>query len=605
MKKLLFFLLLSTVFLSSYAQTASRLLVSQSTPQGVSRPNYLWVDTGATGMYRIWSANMDSLKLKPVNISWLNDSVISIGNQRYVLLSGTYSNPSFVNTLSATKVFGLSSVALTGDYNDLTNKPNLSLLYPYSNPLGFISGASITSSFLNGVYGYTPYPDSNPNGYITQDNVYNAGPGINKVGTEPSATFTADTTMLMTVSRATDSIASIVGMVGNKQNYSDTLSWDATKNYVLTRGFLTGINSTQVISALGYTPLQPSDTTNKWYPRNSNPNGYLTTVTSGQINSALGYTPLSPSDTISLSNRINLKLNISDTTGKWKNASYSPSSSEITTGLGFTPVPNTRTLTINGTTQDLSANRTWTIPVNTYTAGYGLALNTNQFRIDSTQIMTVSRATDSITNINTKVNGKVDNSRTLTINGVAQDLSANRTWVVGNDTVSLSNRINTKLNISDTTGKWISNINLTTIGTTGAATWNSGTKTLNIPVYNSGVTINSNVSRSLSNAAGTTNQFTISTTQNATVYYSLNVAWSITALLSTSSTILLEYSTNGGSSWIIANQVSKNVNLGLVQSGNDDLNVSGEIPANALVRIRPSVATNATITYIRGQEKLY
>jgi hypothetical protein len=30
--------------------------------------------------------------------------------------------------------------------------------------------------------------------------------------------------------------------------------------------------------------------------------------------------------------------------------------------LGFTPVPNTRSITINGTTQDLSANRSWTIP---------------------------------------------------------------------------------------------------------------------------------------------------------------------------------------------------------------------------------------------------
>lgn len=150
-------------------------------------------------------------------------------------------------------------------------------------------------------------------------------------------------------------------------------------------------------------------------------------------------------------------------------------------------------------------------------------------------------------------------------------------------------------------------ISLTTTGTSGAATYNSSTGVLNIPNYavSSAPTINSNVSRSLSNAAGSTNQFTISASQNARVYYSLNVAWSITALVSTSSTILLEYSTNSGSSWIIVNQVSKNINLGLVQSGNDDLNVSGEIPANALVRIRPSVATNATITYVRGQEVLY
>lgn len=36
-------------------------------------------------------------------------------------------------------------------------------------------------------------------------------------------------------------------------------------------------------------------------------------------------------------------------------------SGQITTGLGYTPVPNTRTLTINGTSYDLSADRSWTI----------------------------------------------------------------------------------------------------------------------------------------------------------------------------------------------------------------------------------------------------
>lgn len=41
-------------------------------------------------------------------------------------------------------------------------------------------------------------------------------------------------------------------------------------------------------------------------------------------------------------------------TSLWKNKS-------ISTILGYTPVPETRTLTINGTTQDLSANRTFTI----------------------------------------------------------------------------------------------------------------------------------------------------------------------------------------------------------------------------------------------------
>jgi len=36
-------------------------------------------------------------------------------------------------------------------------------------------------------------------------------------------------------------------------------------------------------------------------------------------------------------------------------------SSDITGALGYTPVPESRTITINGNTQDLSANRSWTI----------------------------------------------------------------------------------------------------------------------------------------------------------------------------------------------------------------------------------------------------
>jgi len=36
-------------------------------------------------------------------------------------------------------------------------------------------------------------------------------------------------------------------------------------------------------------------------------------------------------------------------------------SAQVTTALGFTPVINSRTLTINGTTQDLTANRSWAV----------------------------------------------------------------------------------------------------------------------------------------------------------------------------------------------------------------------------------------------------
>lgn len=165
MKRTIFTLFLSIVFLSLYAQTASNLLNSISTPRDTSASNYLFVHkVPGFDFNRIYPAKMDSLKLKPWNLIWLTDTIYAKGDLRYAMLLGAYSNPAFVNSLSAAKVFGLSSVATTGDYNDLTNKPNLSLYYLASNPNGYISG--ITGPMINGALGYIPYNSSNPDGYI-------------------------------------------------------------------------------------------------------------------------------------------------------------------------------------------------------------------------------------------------------------------------------------------------------------------------------------------------------------------------------------------------------------------------------------------------------
>ena len=51
-------------------------------------------------------------------------------------------------------------------------------------------------------------------------------------------------------------------------------------------------------------------------------------------------------------------------------------SSMVTTALGYTPVPTTRTITINGTALDLSANRSWTISTITGNAGSATVLQT-------------------------------------------------------------------------------------------------------------------------------------------------------------------------------------------------------------------------------------
>jgi len=99
------------------------------------------------------------------------------------------------------------------------------------------------------------------------------------------------------------------------------------------------------------------------------------------------------------------------------------SSTDVNEALGYIPVTNARTLTINGTTYDLSANRSWSI-----VAGLS-SFNTR---------------TGAITLLDTDVTGAlgytpVTNARTITINGTTYDLSANRTWTV--DASSVTTRV--------------------------------------------------------------------------------------------------------------------------------------------------------------------
>lgn len=76
-------------------------------------------------------------------------------------------------------------------------------------------------------------------------------------------------------------------------------------------------------------------------------------------------------------------------------------------------VPTSRTLTINGTTFDLSADRTWNIPVgSTYTAGAGLTLTGTQFSLPVTQTG-VGNAVTSVTQTATGITvNKGDNFAT-------------------------------------------------------------------------------------------------------------------------------------------------------------------------------------------------
>jgi hypothetical protein len=88
--------------------------------------------------------------------------------------------------------------------------------------------------------------------------------------------------------------------------------------------------------------------------------GYLGFDTSGNIltSASTGVTSVSGTGTVS---GLTLTGTVTTTGSLTLGGTLSLTSGNVTSGLGYTPVTDARTLTINGTTYDLTANRSWTI----------------------------------------------------------------------------------------------------------------------------------------------------------------------------------------------------------------------------------------------------
>ena len=210
---------------------------------------------------------------------------------------------------------------------------------------------------------------------------------------------------------------------------------------------------------------------------------------------------------------------------------YKPKS--IATLLGYTPANAARNLTINGTTYDLTVDRTWTLTTSVIAEGtnlyytdtrVGTYLTANSYATQSyvgTQIANLVASAPSTldtlnelalalgndpnfaTTVATSIGTKVPQTRTLTINGTSYDLSADRSWTIASGVTSFNTRTGAIISASgDYTTAQVTEsgnlyytdararlaISLTTTGTSGAATYDNVTGVLNIPQYQGGVT---------------------------------------------------------------------------------------------------------------------
>lgn len=136
-----------------------------------------------------------------------------------------------------------------------------------------------------------------------------------------NADCTANTSVLLGYDSNDNFSSSIPHPASNSNNNNI-----ATTKWVNDKGYITGIGSSDVTSALGYTP----------YNGTTNPNGYITGITSSDVTTALGYTPVNKAGdtmsgtlTIDKSNSTLLNLKGTSTTilGVYNNVDYSTATS--------------------------------------------------------------------------------------------------------------------------------------------------------------------------------------------------------------------------------------------------------------------------------------
>lgn len=221
----------------------------------------------------------------------------------------------------------LATVATTGSYNDLADKPYIpsgvvvdQTFDPTStnaqsgvaiNGAGFLTG--ITSSDVTTALGYTPYNSSNPNGYTSN------------VGTVTSVNNVQPVNGNVTITIPT--VPTNVSAFTNDSGYitSSALTGYATQSWVGEQGYITGISSSDVTTALGYTPYN-----------SSNPNGYTSNV--GTVTSVNNVQPVNGNVTISIPDVSNFVTNSSLATTLQDyalNSDIPTATSDLTNDSGF------------------------------------------------------------------------------------------------------------------------------------------------------------------------------------------------------------------------------------------------------------------------------
>jgi len=255
-----------------------------------------------TDPYRVTSVAVSGTSTKTITLTRADASTVTTTWTDIDTDTNTYVTSAGFSggTLTLTRNdAGTVTVSLDGRY------------YLATNPSGYLTG--ITSGQVTGALGFTPYNSTNPNGYISS--------------------YTETDTLASVTGRGATFNTNITSGIGYWIKFSAASETDGNDGKIGSGPFGSGLN---IVGA--QTTAGTGRQIRLWGTVLDN---------AGNTFYHSGNLPTIPTNNNQLTNGAGYITGIT--------------SGNVTTALGYTPVTNARTITINGTGYDLSADRSWTI----------------------------------------------------------------------------------------------------------------------------------------------------------------------------------------------------------------------------------------------------
>jgi len=250
-------------------------------------------------------------------------------------------------TITTTGTIGITQATTSTDgYLSSTDWNTFNNKQPQLNGTGFVVATGTTISYDNSTY----YLASNPNNYIPLTALSSTATGL---------TYT-DTTGVFSLTSGY--------LIPTTASYNNT-NWDTAYSNRITSLTTTGTGAATLVANVLNIPTPPTAT---FISLTTTGNSGASTLSSGVLNvptytlSGLGGQPLATNLTslsaLTYASTAFVKMTAAGTFALDTNTYLtSITSSDVTTALGYTPVTNARTLTINGTSYDLTADRSWSV----------------------------------------------------------------------------------------------------------------------------------------------------------------------------------------------------------------------------------------------------